>query len=236
MSSPATSSAPGLGASRRTSETLVRSATTTATFDVVLLLGPLYHLPDRADRMTALREARRVLRPGGVLAVAAVSRMAVPLDWFRTGQFAEPQARTVAATHRRHRLRRHGVGCRRLLLPHRCCTRARGPRSGLRHRCCPRGRGPSVAIDRPGEPAGRAVGRRCHRNRPARGSRSRNRRRRRTSSRSRALDPGDGAVISWPRSGRRAERRARRRRCERRAERRWRARSARCSTGRSRRS
>ena len=65
-------------------------------FDVVLLLGPLYHLPDRADRMKALREARRVLRPGGLLAAAAVSRMAVPLDWLRNGSFAEPEARAVA--------------------------------------------------------------------------------------------------------------------------------------------
>ena len=67
-----------------------------AIFDVVLLLGPLYHLPDRADRITALREAHRVLRPNGLLAAAAVNRMAVALDRLRRGQFAEPQSRTVA--------------------------------------------------------------------------------------------------------------------------------------------
>lgn len=33
-------------------------------FDAVLLLGPLYHLTSRADRVTALREARRAARPG----------------------------------------------------------------------------------------------------------------------------------------------------------------------------
>lgn len=42
--------------------------------DSVLLLGPLYHLPDPADRAQALAEAARVLRPGGVAVVAALSR------------------------------------------------------------------------------------------------------------------------------------------------------------------
>src|SRR5918994_65755 len=38
-----------------------------ASFDAVLLFGPLYHLTDRADRRAALAEARRVLQPGGRL-------------------------------------------------------------------------------------------------------------------------------------------------------------------------
>jgi ubiquinone/menaquinone biosynthesis C-methylase UbiE len=38
-----------------------------ASADVILLLGPLYHLVDAADRLLALAEARRVLRPGGLL-------------------------------------------------------------------------------------------------------------------------------------------------------------------------
>jgi SAM-dependent methyltransferase len=45
-------------------------------FDVVLLLGPLYHLLDRGDRITALEQARRALRPGGLLAAAAINRYA----------------------------------------------------------------------------------------------------------------------------------------------------------------
>jgi len=48
--------------------------------DVVLLLGPLYHLTEPADRLTALVEARRVLRPGGLLAAAAINRHASLLD------------------------------------------------------------------------------------------------------------------------------------------------------------
>jgi ubiquinone/menaquinone biosynthesis C-methylase UbiE len=42
--------------------------------DAVVMLGPLYHLIDSADRVRALAEARRVLRPGGVLAAAGISR------------------------------------------------------------------------------------------------------------------------------------------------------------------
>jgi SAM-dependent methyltransferase len=48
--------------------------------DVVLLLGPLYHLTDRADRIRALVEAARVLKPGGWLFAAAISRWASALD------------------------------------------------------------------------------------------------------------------------------------------------------------
>lgn len=44
--------------------------------DAVLLLGPLYHLITRADRDTALREARRVLRPGGTLLAQGIGRLA----------------------------------------------------------------------------------------------------------------------------------------------------------------
>jgi SAM-dependent methyltransferase len=52
----------------------------TASVDVVLLLGPLYHLPERADRVAALREAGRILKPGGVVFAAVISRWAPRLD------------------------------------------------------------------------------------------------------------------------------------------------------------
>jgi ubiquinone/menaquinone biosynthesis C-methylase UbiE len=61
-----------------------------ASVDAALLLGPLYHLTDRADRVAALAEARRVLRPGGVLAAAAISRFASTYDGLLRGHLDEP--------------------------------------------------------------------------------------------------------------------------------------------------
>ena len=48
--------------------------------DAVLLMGPLYHLPARDDRLSALREARRVLKPGGLLIAKAINRFGSLLD------------------------------------------------------------------------------------------------------------------------------------------------------------
>jgi SAM-dependent methyltransferase len=51
-----------------------------ASVDAVLLLGPLYHLTDRAERVAALRECARIVRPGGPVFAAAISRWAVRID------------------------------------------------------------------------------------------------------------------------------------------------------------
>ncbi|HST18998.1 MAG TPA: methyltransferase domain-containing protein [Gaiellaceae bacterium] len=59
--------------------------------DVVLLLGPLYHLTERSDRVLALAEARRVLRPGGFVAAAAVCRFASILDGTVHGRLDDPR-------------------------------------------------------------------------------------------------------------------------------------------------
>lgn len=45
-----------------------------ASFDAVLLMGPLYHLLEHGQRVRAVREAHRILRPGGRVFAAFVSR------------------------------------------------------------------------------------------------------------------------------------------------------------------
>ncbi len=45
-----------------------------ASCDVLLLMGPLYHLINRNDRMRALAEARRALRPEGLLIATGISK------------------------------------------------------------------------------------------------------------------------------------------------------------------
>jgi len=65
--------------------------------DAVLLLGPLYHLTEHLDRIQALREARRILRPQGVLLAAAISRFASLIDGLSSGFFHDPTFREIVA-------------------------------------------------------------------------------------------------------------------------------------------
>lgn len=68
-----------------------------ASFDAVLLFGPLYHLTERDDRLRAISEAARVVRPGGVVMSAAISRFASFVDGLVHGRFADPAFREVVA-------------------------------------------------------------------------------------------------------------------------------------------
>ena len=74
-----------------------------ASADVVLLLGPLYHLLEHADRVAALSEARRVVKKDGLVAAAAISRYAGLLDFAALGlldEHTEPLLREVFDTGR----------------------------------------------------------------------------------------------------------------------------------------
>ena len=63
--------------------------------DAVLLFGPLYHLTEAGQRLQALAEARRVLRPGGRLLAMAVCRFASLLDGLYQGWLDDPGFRPI---------------------------------------------------------------------------------------------------------------------------------------------
>jgi SAM-dependent methyltransferase len=56
-----------------------------ASVDVVLMLGPLYHLTEHMDRVRALQEANRVVRPEGVVFVVGITRYASLFDGLSAG-------------------------------------------------------------------------------------------------------------------------------------------------------
>jgi ubiquinone/menaquinone biosynthesis C-methylase UbiE len=90
-------------------------------FDAALLAGPIYHLPEAADRRLALREAIRVVRPGGFIAVVAINRAAnligstiantllrreqVVTDILETGFSADNERMAQTTYHSTHQLR-----------------------------------------------------------------------------------------------------------------------------------
>ena len=62
-----------------------------ASVDVVLLLGPLYHLTNHIDRINALREAHRILRDGGIVFAVGISRFASTLSGLFEGKLDDPE-------------------------------------------------------------------------------------------------------------------------------------------------
>src|SRR5579864_6477865 len=66
-----------------------------AAADAVLLLGPLYHLVEKEDRLACLREAHRVLRPEGLIWGAGISHFASLLDSLTHGFFDDPQFASI---------------------------------------------------------------------------------------------------------------------------------------------
>ncbi|SCE94474.1 Methyltransferase domain-containing protein [Micromonospora purpureochromogenes] len=67
--------------------------------DASLLLGPLYHLTERGDRVIALREAARVTRPGGPVLAAAISRNTPMIDLVRQGRVDDGSRPAILAAY-----------------------------------------------------------------------------------------------------------------------------------------
>jgi SAM-dependent methyltransferase len=63
--------------------------------DVVILHGPLYHLQDLSERLAALKEARRVLKMGGVVLGFAINYAASTLAALQNGLIHHQQVFTM---------------------------------------------------------------------------------------------------------------------------------------------
>ena len=59
-------------------------------FDLVLLFGPLYHLQEKTDRIKCIADAKRVLKKGGAILAATISRHASLFDGFWQGFIDDP--------------------------------------------------------------------------------------------------------------------------------------------------
>jgi len=58
--------------------------------DIALLMGPLYHLTEAEDRLKSLKEANRILKPGGIMFATYISRYASLLDGIAFGFIHDP--------------------------------------------------------------------------------------------------------------------------------------------------
>jgi len=65
-------------------------------YDAVLLLGPLYHLTESADRIAAWSEARRLVTHYGHVFAASITRYAPLFDGLIKGALFDPQFRAIA--------------------------------------------------------------------------------------------------------------------------------------------
>ena len=66
-----------------------------AAYDFVLMCGPLYHLLTLEDRLAAWREAHRVLKHGGHVAAATISRFSSLHDGLYRDLFRYPEFRAM---------------------------------------------------------------------------------------------------------------------------------------------
>nr|WP_197718668.1 class I SAM-dependent methyltransferase [Pedobacter schmidteae] len=59
-------------------------------FDLVILHGPLYHLLEQSERIAAIKEACRVLKPRGIILGFAITHAASTLAAFQNGFIHQP--------------------------------------------------------------------------------------------------------------------------------------------------
>ncbi|AWH85500.1 SAM-dependent methyltransferase [Flavobacterium album] len=58
--------------------------------DIAILHGPLYHLQEEEERLAALREAKRILKPGGIVLGFAITYAASVLAALQNGMLHDP--------------------------------------------------------------------------------------------------------------------------------------------------
>ena len=83
-------------------------------FDIAIALGPLYHIVERERRIEALRESIRILRTGGILFAAGISRYGAVIDGFfrdyvSQPHYAEMMHKTLADGQHRNPNRQDGL-------------------------------------------------------------------------------------------------------------------------------
>ena len=66
-----------------------------ASMDIVLLMGPLYHVQKSDERLSILHEAIRVLKPGGHLFCTIISQFASFIDGLVSGYIRDPEFRKI---------------------------------------------------------------------------------------------------------------------------------------------
>ena len=59
------------------------------TFDMVLVLGPMYHLYSKKDQIQAVNEAIRVCKPNGIIMFAYLTDGSIVFDWGTEGNMKE---------------------------------------------------------------------------------------------------------------------------------------------------
>ena len=87
---------PGENVTVRQGNAVDLSAFASETYDITLLLGPMYHLFTKADQLQSLAEAVRVTKPGGIMFAAYCGNEATMIQYcFGRGMLREERYRNL---------------------------------------------------------------------------------------------------------------------------------------------